>query len=126
MMKRGIVSVDYDDKNQSSYKSFDLKIGKKTVKFNTGDPVVDWVDYRRYIDKHHLFIIRSSSTDHFYMDGNDYYELYYDPKQECTVTSETLLRKGMDYFDEIVGFVAKRGMNSLKDIMKHYKKVKGG
>jgi len=126
MNQQGFLLVDYDEPKQSSYKSFDLRVGKKTVKFNTGDPVVDWVDYRKYIDKHHLFVIRSSSTDHFFMDGNEYYELYHDPKQGCAVTSETLLHKGMDYFDEIVGFVAKTGMNSLKDILKHYRKVKGG
>lgn len=125
-MNRGFLSVDYDEINQSSYKSFDLKVGKKTIKFDTGDPIVDWVDYRKYIDKHHLFVIRSSTTDHWYMDGDGYYELYHNPKQGCTVTSETLLHKGMDYFDQIVGFVAKKGMNSLKEIMEHYKKVKGG
>jgi len=103
-----------------------LKIGKKTVKFNTGDPVVDWVDYRKYIDEHHLSVNRSSTIDHWYMDGDEYYELCYDPKQECTVTSETLEHKGMDYFNELVGFVSKTEMKSIKDIMNHYKKVKGG
>lgn len=126
MNKRGFLSVDYDDKNQSSYKSFDLCIGKKTVKFNTGDPVVDWIDYRKYIEKRHMFVVRSSSTDHFFMDGDDYYELLYDPAKKCTVTHDMLMSRGMDYFDEIVGFVAKCGMNSLKDIIKHYKKAKGG
>jgi len=109
MNQQGFLSVDYDDKSQSSYKSFDLKVGKKTIKFDTGDPIIDWVDYCKYIDKHHLFVIRSSSTDHFFMDGDKYYELYHDPK-------------GMDYFDEIVGFVAKKGMKSLKDIIDYYKK----
>lgn len=126
MNKKGFLSVDCDEGDQSSYRSFNLQVGKKTIKFDTGDPVVDWIDYRRYIDKHRLFIVRSSTIYNWYMDDNNYYELYHDPVQGCTVSNETLLRRGMGYFEQILGFVAKKEMNSLKEILEYYKKVKGG
>lgn len=93
-MNRGFFTIDFTEGDQSTYKGLELHVriaGKpeERITFNTGDPVVDWWDYLLKVTDYELDILtQSSSVDHFFMDGNTYYEAYLDFKEKQFVSPE--------------------------------------
>lgn len=84
-MKRGFLSVDYTEGDQSTYKRLVLEdLSTKAVTyFDTGDPVVDFYDYYKFLysgdakQEGYYIINHLSSVDHFFMDGGDVVERYF-------------------------------------------------
>jgi len=79
----GFLTIDYDDSDASTYKSITIMCGdKKEIKFNTGNPLIDWYDYCKFIfdgfvQNEGIFsIAHSSSIDHWFMDTDEYLEKY--------------------------------------------------
>ncbi len=71
------LNIDYDGFSQASYKRVQLKVGKKTYNFDTGDPVVDFKAANSKADElvnsgKVEIVMCSSSLDHFTMDGDKY------------------------------------------------------
>lgn len=78
-INKGFLHVDYDERNQESYRGLDLVINDKAFKFDTGNIIVDWVEHILHIIKtipkeEILQLNYSSTVDHFIMDG-DLFEL---------------------------------------------------
>lgn len=75
------ISVDYQDGDQSTYKGILLTINnlssvkEETIRFNTSDISVDYIDLYKHLDTlNYNFIsgVSSSSLDHFTSDGDKY------------------------------------------------------
>jgi len=84
MDNSGFLTVDYDDSLQSSYVALILYYGdKKEMRFDTGNPLIDWYDFCKIVfdgeekEKYNISSVSfSSSVDHWFMDGDEYLEKY--------------------------------------------------
>lgn len=85
--KTGWLTVDYDDSNQETFKGLKLSIMDfatseeiEVLHFNTGDPIVDWFNYHKFLyggeayEKGLFTIGGSSNVDHWFIDGDKYIE----------------------------------------------------
>lgn len=86
-MKTGFFSARYDEpKADTTFKMFQLTIrnhsskGKeKIIRFNTGDPIVDYWNYFKWMAENMekekvIHCSHSSSVDHFFMDSKKYHQ----------------------------------------------------
>ena len=111
---RGWFKVDYDDGNQETYKAFVLEVGRKKIRFATGDPIIDWIDYLKYIgdNSDKIFSVgHSSGIDHWFMDGEKWTSIYCDHSDEKNIksysrtqinTDPLLLHKSDDFQEYVV------------------------
>jgi len=99
-MKQIILSIDYDEPDQNSYRSFVLNVNdlehpkrkKKEYRFNTGFPPMDLIEAHNFmitdIGVDNILTCQwNSSVDHFVMDG-DKYEWYEENGQEWLKASK--------------------------------------
>lgn len=99
-MKQIILSIDYDEPDQNSYRSFVLNVNdlehpkrkKKEYRFNTGFPPMDLIEAHNFmitdIGADNILTCQwNSSVDHFVMDG-DKYEWYEENGQEWLKASK--------------------------------------
>lgn len=96
-MDFGFLTLDYDEGDQGTYRELNLKLPSgEDIKFNTGDPIIDYMDYndkihsKNFFKKHNMKnIVHSSSIDNWLMDGEEYLEELFDPETgEILDTSE--------------------------------------
>lgn len=124
----GFATIDYDDGKGSTYRGIELHIGKKIVRFDTGDPVVDFYDYIHGILDHKLeHVSCSSSFDHWFMDGakcgkKKVVVLYFDSETHERVEKFDMI-KFMRH--EYIRIWALNGMKSMDDIKSYIKEKKG-
>lgn len=87
--KTGWLTVDYDGSVQETFKGLRLAImefqadeEKEIIEFNTGDAVVDWYNYYKFLyggeayEKGIFMVGGSSNVDHWFMDGDTYKEQF--------------------------------------------------
>lgn len=131
MNKSGFLTVDYDDSNQSSYVALILYYGdKKEMRFDTGDPLIDWYDYCKFIfdgeasEKYGMSGVScSSSVDHWFMDGDEYVEKYLklDDNDEYEFYSvEDLKNFSLSDLFKYKKCVASKYMTSFQDLKTYY------
>lgn len=73
-----ILHLDYDELDPATYRGFVLNIPGHKTRFNSGDPVADYLAVAIYLATlGNPYVTGSSSCDHFVMDGGVRYD---DPK----------------------------------------------
>lgn len=117
-----ILRIDYDECRQSSYKGLILKIDGKEIKFNTGDPIIDWINYVLYgIEHSDLVFLHSSSVNDWFMDGDKYFELTLD--YSLNPISEKIFNNlSPNMIMNLPTFIAKDNIKTIKDLEDHYLK----
>lgn len=93
--------------------------GGSSIKFNTGDPVIDYLDLKMFHILIGGYITFLSSYDHFFFDHDDYYERYVnlkDPEQKFYTTDEVLA------IDFNGGFkvIAHKDHKTFMEVKEHY------
>jgi len=135
MDNSGFLTIDYDDSTQSSYKAIILKYGdKKEIRFDTGDPLIDWYDYCKFMfdgeasEKYNIgSVICSSSIDHWFMDGDEYVEKYISLKDDGTydfITDKELNLLSLSDLYHFKRCVIHKDMKSFQELKDYYKKNK--
>jgi len=133
--KRGFLTVDYNESKQATFKGLNISVtgSKKVIKFNTGDPIIDWYDYYKWIyggeaSKQGFYSIGgSSNVDHWFMDGNKYIEKYLKQIDENTFdfyTTDELMKMPFHKMDECMRCVITKKMKTFQDLKDYYKKNK--
>ena len=101
---------------------------KKTIKFDTGDPIVDWYSYMKYIaNSEDVDVVNNSSTiDHWLDDKDDYFFMYLEGDFESIPQGDKRWdTMDMDEIMNLMRFVAKKPMTTFAEIKEHCKgKVK--
>lgn len=132
MSNTAFLFLNYDELNPSDYRNLELHIPNfPNVYFDTGDILIDWLDYCLYIwdddfyKKHNIKDISYSSTiDNFQMDTK-YFLNYYDPETNLFVeidgNEEEDFYKVHDNYPH--AFFTKR-MKNFNDLIKYYHKHK--
>jgi hypothetical protein len=118
------LSIVYNDVDQSTYECIVVEVGKKKIKFDTGDPIVDWLDYCMWRKDQDISVISTSSVDHWHMDGDEYVELLFD-SQYNPITRKRLDKLSMGDMMHLPYFIAEKGMKNKTDLEKHYAKKTG-
>jgi len=84
----GILSVDYIDGKQDTYKGLVFDLEEEEKRFDSGDPVIDYIDFLKWFSetsKWNFGYQESSSVNHFFMDGDKYYDRYFGSDGEALV-----------------------------------------
>lgn len=133
-MKENIfIDVDYEDGEQETFKAVKLHIGKEVLKYDTGDPLIDWYNVCKDLFSNDEFrekydidrIIVSSSFYHWFMDGNKYVEKYlkYENEKWEFVTDDEM--KSPEFDESKHAFcVATSDMKSFEELKEYYQKNK--
>ena len=135
----GFLTVDYDDGHQNTFKGLEVILtpSDEEIHFNTGDPLVDWYDYYKFVysgeasEKGIWRIGASSSIDHWFMDGNEYIEKYLkikETKKDVKVsfyTSKELDKVSFDGLNHIPKCVINKKMKTFQELKKYVKSKKG-
>lgn len=111
----------YDESKQENYEYLYVKVDDKTTKFNTGDPIIDWIDYLlwRKEQKDIEIVMTSSSVDHWFFDGDEYFELIFDKKYK-PISHEEIMELSFDEVKKLPEFIAKKPMKTVNDLEKYY------
>lgn len=131
MEKHGFLTVNYDDGDSSSYKSIELSFGDGEVRlFDSGDPLIDWYDYFKYIyngdavDDDIVMISHSSSVDHWFMDTDDYLERYILINENNTyefIDYEDTNKLSIPELQKMTRCVVHKDMKSFQELKDYYK-----
>ncbi len=121
-------SINYNDgsKGLESIQLEDTFNDNKIIKsFNTGDPLIDWYEYYRWIYNDglgkYIMITYSSSIDHWFMDNGEYIEQYFtmdDDGEVHFVDHKDLSFKELDTTPKCV---IRKGMTTFKELKDYYK-----
>ena len=116
------------DEDSLVWEGLQLTYDDKKLLFNTGDPIVDWYQYYKFLyrESNNLglsSICHSSSIDHWYMDQNIYKERYFDQDVDGMpfVSHKEILKLPLGKEDQLYfRIVATREMKSYYDVEKYY------
>lgn len=123
-MKNYFMRIDCNEKDQSSYRRIEISLGsdQETVKFETGDLIIDYIDMQKWLAEQEFDnLLYSSSVDHFFMDGNLYDEM---PIKIISQEGKPNKYKFGNWGDYDFRSVRKKGMKKFSDIQKYYKENK--
>lgn len=126
---RGFMSVDYDDGDASSFRGLILQYGDNTKNFNTGDPLLDWYDYKKFVyngdaAKKGIFSIgHSSSVYHWFMDTDEYIEKYLKETETGFefINREDVNKLSFDQMDHSIKCVVSKDMKSFEELKQYYR-----
>jgi hypothetical protein len=117
-MKRGHLSVDYEEGDQSIYRGIDVSIGEEKVRFDSGNITVDFINYIKWVADQHFDVIGySSSWDHFFMDGEAYKGLHIDHSNENNVVENY----GDPRFEDTIEYPVPLEINNFEELKAYYK-----
>lgn len=134
-MRRGFLSVVYTEGDQSTYKRLVLEDmeNNRAMEFCTGDPVVDFYDYYKYLysggakSDGYYIINHSSLIDHFFMDGTEVVERYFyvdDDDMAVMVPNEEVIDMPMSKVDNLHRCVMYDWMVDFSDLNEYVKNKK--
>lgn len=129
MSYRGFLDIDYDDGDADTFRGIILTYGPHTKNFNTGDPLIDWYDYKKFIyngdaAKEGIFSIgHSSSVDHWFMDTDEYIEKYLKETETGFefISKEDIMLMSFSDMDHAIKCVISKDMNSFEDLKNYYR-----
>lgn len=122
-----MVFIDYKDSNPPVYERMEIRRDSSVaVTFDSGDPIVDWIDFCRWLsDEGITCFMSSSSVDHFFMDGAPYTNLYVDHSNDENVafTTEQVIDGDIDT-DELAEYIINDDIKTFEELRAYYKKHK--
>ncbi len=115
------LNVNYEEGDQSTYKSIEISDHRKIVaEFDSGCFAVDYIDFLKWMpeDKGCNY---SSSFDHFFMDGENYYSMLINPK-----TMEKVKYEDVPYEEreDLFEMPAPKHVRTHEELKKYYKQKK--
>lgn len=126
----GFFTVDYEDGNGESYNGLIITYGDKEKRFYTGDPLIDWYDYCKFMYNGESLqelisvTICSSSVDHWFMDTKDYLEKYLKRNELGEydfMTTDELYKLSINDIGKHMKCVIHKDMKSFQDLINYYK-----
>lgn len=129
-MKTGFLTVEYEDGLAESFKGLTLKVDDTKIEFNTGNPLIDWYDYYKFVYNGEMAKLgidynnHSSSVDHWFMDTDDYCEKYieFDENDEVRFVDTDLM--SFPDLDQCMKCVISNTMTSFADLKNYYNRYK--
>ena len=126
----GFMLVDYEDGDASTFKGLKLSFGNGDVMlFNSGDPLIDWYDYCKYIygggaiEDGVISIAHSSNVDHWFMDTDEYVEKYLkliDDEHYDFMTKSDLNKLSLSEMKTKLKCIVRKDMKSFQELKNYY------
>lgn len=135
-MYRGWLTVDYDEPNGNTFRGLNVEISEqstgnvvKNIRFDTGDPVIDWYNYYKFIYGGEAFeqniqhISGSSNTDHWFMDSEGYCEkiLIEDGDSYRFATDDEMLKMSISDIQKSPKVVTINELDTFEKVKTYYK-----
>lgn len=126
----GFMTVDYEDGDVSTYKGLKLTFGDTVKIFNTGDPLIDWYDYSKYVYNGKAVedgvnkICRSSNVNHWFMDTDEYVEKYLkmiDSENYDFINLDDISKLSISDINKYPRCVIAKDMKNFQDLKRYYK-----
>jgi hypothetical protein len=126
------MTVKYED-GLPTFDAIEVSYDDKVKRFDTGDPLIDWYDYCKFVyqgeakEEGIVSIGCSSSYDHWFMDSEDYVEKYLkliDDEYYDFYTSEELDSMSISEIRKHMKCVIRNDMKSFKELTDYYSKNK--
>lgn len=124
----GYYTVDYNDGSGDGFRGIVLGHDGKEKRFNTGDPLIDWYDFYKYVysglPKTELgtgFLTGSSSVDHYFMDQDEYIQKYMKFEDDKFHFIENFDDMSLGEIDECIKGVIRKDMTSWEEVRDYYK-----
>lgn len=123
------MTIYYEDGNASNYNGIEISYGSKNKIFNSGDPLIDWYDYCKFIYEGGALedgigsIGCSSSIDHWFMDTDEYIEKYLklvDGTHYEFMTKEDLDKLSISELKRKLRCVIHKDMKSFQELKDYY------
>ena len=125
----GFATIDYDEGKGSTYRGIELHVGQERIRFDSGDPVVDFYRYRESIAQLKLpYVSCSSSFDHYFFDGAKHkgkkvVELYFDRETHKLLT-DAEMTFSMLCSDKCFRLWGYKGMKTVEEIQTYVQQQK--
>lgn len=130
----GILNIEYEDGIKSSYKYMEVVTENGNVFFNTGDPLIDWYDYSKFIynggaTEHGIGKMGySSSVSHWFIDDNDYLYKYLKYNEDDKIydfyTDAEIFVTTFGEMKKMIKCTIHKDMKCFQDLIDYYKKNK--
>lgn len=125
------MSIDYEDGDASTFNGIEISYGSKNKNFNSGDPLIDWYDYCKFIYEGSALddgigsIAHSSSVDHWFMDTDEYVEKFLKFVEEKHhyefMTKDELSKLTLSDMKGKLRCVIHKDMKSFQELKNYYK-----
>jgi hypothetical protein len=123
---RAYYTIDYEE-GADSFNAIILTLGRKEIRFDTGDPLIDWFQFYRFLYSGQAKdategIGGSSSIDHWFMDTDTYRERYLkemDDRYEF-MTHKEIMELPLHEMSACVKCVAHKDMKSFQEVRDYY------
>jgi len=113
------LSIEYDDGKQSTYECIAINVDGEVKEFDTGDPIIDWINYCFWRKDQDIVVMCSSCFDHWFMDGDDYFDLHFN-KKYAPITKAEMFNMPNGEMMHLPHFIAKKPMKTVRDLEQYY------
>lgn len=122
-MLTGFLTIKYDDND--NYKSLLLELSdKKNIEYSSGDPLIDWYEYKKFIYGNDiLYTTHSSSIDDWFFDNDDYVERYLDDDFNF-ISYSKLSKLSIPELSKCLTVVCHKDMKNFEELKEYYKNNK--
>lgn len=130
----GFMTVDYEDGVKSTYKGLHISFEEGVKVFNSGDPLIDWYEYCKYVYNGDALedgitsIAHSSNVDHWFMDDERYVKKYLkyieNENRYDFITRDELNSLSISDINKKLKCVVSKDMKSFQELKDYYKQNK--
>lgn len=120
------LAVDFDGKDQRTYKSLKLIVGTHTFDFKSGDPVVDWIYYITFLAENFATlglkrVDHDFSVEKFIQCGDYIMLAYFDRTTGMKVPFAELVTYPMPEWNKLFErYIIRDKIDTLEDLKKYY------
>ena len=130
-MRRGFLNTDYDMENDT-FHQFRLSIDylddgdqnnqREIIKFDSGDPVIDYIDFMFWMaDQDDVFMVSySSDWDHFFMDTNKWRQIYVDHTNDENKVVTNFDNISIPDIDKLSKYVVNKDIKTFGELKEYY------
>jgi hypothetical protein len=126
-MRRGFLNTDYD-MEADIFHQFRLSIDydgereSEIIKFDSGDPVVDYIDFLFWYDSQDdVFMVGySSDWDHFFMDTEKWRQIYVDHEQDGSPVIKNFNNLSLMNLDKLSKYVVNKDISTFQELKDYY------
>ena len=118
-----ILRIVYEDSGPPVYERVEIRRdGSVVTSFDSGDPIIDWVDAWKWLSENAKGpVLHSSSVDHFFMDGAPYTNLYVDHENEnASFTTKQVIDGNVDV-EEMAEYIINDDIQTFEELKAYYK-----
>ena len=118
-----LLSIEYGN-SQSSYKYIRIEGKGISKRFDTGDPIIDWINHLLWRYTEDIPVIMTSSVNNWFVDGDEYFQLILDDNYN-PITWDEIKKLPPGKVVSLPTFISKGNIKTISDLCDYYLKKTG-